>query len=226
MIKLTEPTEPFISKLIPPNYSTWQTIELTYQCAKWVIDNNIPGNFVECGVAAGNNLAAMCKAGRFGYGFDSFEGIPWAGENDTQQPGIGEIDKSKLGLLESSGITIHTEENVHADFKKYGIENYQLVKGWFQNTLPETLSKWSDRFNFSISVLRLDGDLYDSTYISLLYLYPLLSDGGILIIDDWNLEGCRKAFDDYFKPTIMGEYFRRVPMPTMVYDNGVTYWQK
>lgn len=240
MIKLIEPTEPFISKLIPPNYSTWQTIELTYQCAKWVVDNNIPGDFVECGVAAGNNLAAMCKAGRFGYGFDSFEGIPWAGENDTQQPGIGEIDKSKLGLLESSGITVHTEENVRADFKKWGIENYHLIKGWFQDTIQISIPKlaWISiperrpfKKNWTISVLRLDGDLYESTLVCLEHLYPLLSEGGILIIDDWNLEGCRKAFNDYFEiknPTKSPgiDHANYLFKPKLIYDNGVTYWQK
>jgi hypothetical protein len=44
----------------------------------------------------------------------------------------------------------------------------------------------------------LDGDIYDSTYIPLKYLWPKLSKGGFLIIDDWNLSGCRKAFYDYF----------------------------
>ena len=106
-LSLTEPTEKRISLMIPPNYSTWQTIELTYQCAKHCVDNNIPGHFVECGVAAGNNLAAMAVAGRHAFGYDSFEGIPWAGPNDKEQPGVGSIDESKRGILESSGVTVH-----------------------------------------------------------------------------------------------------------------------
>lgn len=206
---LTSPTSKNISNFIPPNYSTWETIELSYQCAKYAIDNNIEGVFVECGVAAGNNLAAMCKAGRHGYGFDSFEGIPWAGPEDTEQPGLGEINAGKFGILESSGITVHTIENVIADFKKYELENYSLIKGWFQHTVRN--------FTQPISVLRLDGDLYESTWECLWYLYPLLSKGGILIIDDWNLEGCRKAFD---------RYFSHKPKPEMILDNGVTYWKK
>lgn len=210
---LHQPKEKAISKIIPPNYSTWETIELSYQCAKYAIDRNIEGHFVECGVAAGNNLAAMCLAGRHGYGFDSFQGIPWAGENDKEQPGIGDIDKSKIGFLESSGITAHTEENVRADMAKYGIKNYTLIKGWFQNTLPGL--GWMPQNR--ISVLRLDGDLYDSTFVCLKYLYNSLSKGGILIIDDWNLEGCRKAFEDYFSDK---------EKPTMIFDNGVTYWMK
>lgn len=179
-----------ISNRIPPNYSSWETIELTYQYAKQMIDENIEGDFVECGVAAGNNLAAMCLAGRHGFGFDSFEGIPWAGDMDDQQPGMAAKTNNKG--LESSGITVHSFENVESDMKKWGIENYTLIKGWFQHTVP----LFSQR---PISVLRLDGDLYESTLIPLQYLYPMLSEGGILIMDDWNLAGYRKAFFDYFK---------------------------
>lgn len=177
-----------------------------------MIENNITGDFVECGIAAGNNFAAMCKAGRHGYGFDSFEGIPWAGEKDTEQPGIGLIDPTNVGKLESSGVTVHTMENVIKDMEKYGITNYSLIKGWFQNTVKHWIGE--------ISVLRLDGDLYNSTMVPLKYLYPRLADGGILIVDDWNLEGCRMAFEDFFAQS------KYSPRPGLVFDNGVTYWQK
>lgn len=205
---LTKPVVPEISKIIPPNLSTWQTIELTHQCAKYVIDNNISGMFVECGIAAGNNLAAMCLAGRFGFGFDSFEGIPWAGEHDTQQPGIGAKNPKKSGLS-SSGISAYSQSMVEKNMKSWGIENYSLVKGWFENTVQF----WGDD---EISVLRLDGDLYSSTMVCLIELYPYLSKGGILIMDDWNLDGCRKAFFDYFGTAT----------PELVLDDLVTYWKK
>jgi O-methyltransferase len=204
---ISVPSSKNISKIIPPNYSTWQTIELTYQCAKYAIDNNIKGVFVECGVASGNNLAAMALAGREAVGFDSFEGIPWAGVNDDQQPGMRSKVPGKDGILESSGITVHSMDDVELNFKIWGLTNYRLIKGWFQHTVQD--------FNEPISVLRLDGDLYDSTMVCLKHLYPLLSKGGILIMDDWNLAGCRKAFDDYFKKK-----------PELILDNNVTYWKK
>jgi hypothetical protein len=208
---ISEPIEQTISLKIEPNYSTWQTLEITYQCAKYVINNKIEGDFVECGVACGNNLAAMAYAGRHAYGFDSFEGIPWAGKNDDQQPGMNSKVKGKEGILESSGITVHSFESVEENFERWGIENYTLIKGWFQNTVP-----LFDAPN-GISVLRLDGDLYDSTLVCLEHLYPQLSKGGILIMDDWNLAGCRKAFYDYFGDDLH---------PRIIYNNGVTYWQK
>lgn len=213
---LQEPKEQIISKRIPPNLSTWQTIELSHQCAKYVIDNNIPGAFVECGVAAGNNLAAMCAAGRHGYGLDSFEGIPWAGENDAEQPGIGKKDESKCGELKSSGISAFSYDDVRANFWNWKIENYSLIKGWFQNTVIDFLEP--------ISVLRLDGDLYDSTLVCLKSLYPWISKGGILIIDDWQLPGCRKAFEDYFISNVNPDGLTIEPI--LIFNNGVTYWMK
>lgn len=211
-MKLTKPTVKDISNHIEPNYSSWETIELTYQCAKYTIDNNIRGAFVECGVASGNNFAAMCKAGRHGYGFDSFEGIPWAGVNDTEQPGIGKKDESKHGILESSGVTSHSADNVALNFERWKLKNYSLIKGWFQHTCKIWIGE--------IAVLRLDGDLYESTYIPLQFLYPMLNEGGILIIDDYQLAGCKKAFDDYFTDRCMTGY------PKLILDDGVTYWQK
>lgn len=205
---LTKPTVQEISKVIPPNLSTWQTIELTHQCAKYAIDNDVKGVFVECGIAAGNNLAAMCLAGRFGFGFDSFEGIPWAGEHDTQQPGIGDKIPNKSGLS-SSGISSYSQSSVEKNMQSWGIKNYSLVKGWFENTVQF----WGGE---EISVLRLDGDLYSSTMVCLTELFPYLSKGGILIMDDWNLDGCRKAFYDYFGTN----------PPELVLDDLVTYWKK
>lgn len=198
-----------ISKRIEPNYSVWQTIELSYAFAKDAIDRGINGDVVECGVACGNNFAAMCLAGRHGVGFDSFEGIPWAGEHDDQQPGIG--PKTKNTGLESSGITVHSLEDASLNMTRWGIEDYDFVKGWFEDTVP------GQTFTKSISVLRLDGDLYNSTMVPLVHLYPLLSKGGYLIIDDWNLKGCREAVHDYFKG--------KLPKEVLRFDNPI-YLQK
>lgn len=198
-----------ISNRIEPNYSVWQTIELSYEFAKKTIDEKIEGDFVECGVACGNNLASMCAAGRRGYGFDSFQGIPWAGEKDDIQPGM----KSKTSNtgLESSGITVHAIADVHQNFKRWGISNYTLIEGWFQDTIPaQTVIQ-------KIAVLRLDGDLYESTMVPLKHLYPLLSEGGYLIVDDWNLKGCREAVYDYFEG--------KLPKEVMRFDNPI-YFRK
>lgn len=206
---ITVPISKNISNRIEPNYSVWQTIELSYQFAKQMIDENIKGDFVECGVACGNNLAAMCAAGRWGIGFDSFAGIPWAGDIDDEQPGIG----AKTGNtgLESSGVTVHKLPDVHKNFERWNIKNYTLIEGWFENTIP------IQKAVKEIAVLRLDGDLYNSTLVPLIHLYPLLSKGGILIVDDWNLKGCREAVMDYFEG--------KLPKEVLRFDNPI-YFQK
>jgi hypothetical protein len=192
-------------------YSTRDTIENTKYYTDYVLEENIPGTLVECGVAAGAQIGAMqsrilAHAGskRWVYGFDSFEGIPLASAEDDQQPGIPGPKpfipyNDKRELLKSSGITVHAREHVQALFNKWfpgKWENIVLVKGWFQDTLPlysSVLKKLG-----GIALLRLDGDLYESTKVSLDHLFPLLAPGGILIVDDWELTGCRKACEEYF----------------------------
>ena len=142
-----------------------------------------------------------------------------AGEKDDQQPGIGDISHDKtLPLNErlvSSGITCHSLESVVNNFKSWNLplSNVEFVKGWFQNTIEET-SKSIDK----ISVLRLDGDLYESTYICLEYLYPKISKGGVLIIDDYALTGCRLAVEDYFK-----KKRKKLPLFESVDNHGVVF---
>lgn len=196
---------------VEPNLSTQLTIDWSYSLALCAPD----GIVVECGIAAGNQLGAMIKAGRKGIGFDSFEGIPYAGEHDSHQPGWFEpIDSDKIGVLESSGVSAYTMEDVRSNFERWGIDanDYRLIKGWFEVTVPKFKAP------VKIAVLRLDGDLYESTRIPLVYLQDRVVLGGFLIIDDWILSGCRKACDEYINKdrfSLIGEvdnvaYFKRV----------------
>ena len=186
-------------------YSSLDTIQNTYDMTKHVLNHNVPGVFVECGVAAGAQIGVMHKCCLDNnkripiYAFDSFEGIPLASKDDDEQPGIGpdfqRVDyEDPRELLVSSGITVHSLENTSGNIRKWFPSTYtdfNYVKGWFQDTVSS--------FNKPISILRLDGDLYESTKVCLEALYPLLSVGGILIIDDWALTGCRKACEEYFR---------------------------
>jgi O-methyltransferase len=128
------------------------------------------------------------------YGFDSFEGIPFATKEDTEQPGIGQVDKDKLGVLETTGVSSHSVEDVLSNFKLWHLptDNLKLIKGWFQDTVQKESESIKE-----IAMLRLDGDLYESTKIPLKYLYDKVSKGGIIIIDDWNLDGCKKAVKEF-----------------------------
>ena len=179
-------------------YSTINTIKNTIHYTEDIIDRKVPGVFVECGIALGAQLGAMQDINlkkedkRWIYGFDSFEGIPLASKEDTVQPGVGPNPnvpyKDTRELLKSSGITVHNQQTVRKNLNNWSknqSDNIILVKGWFQDTLPGYKSVFSQLGG--IALLRLDGDLYESTKVSLEQFFPLLNDGGILIIDDWNL---------------------------------------
>ncbi len=187
-------------------YSTKETLELTYTLTQKVL--KIKGDLIECGVAGGSQIAMMQKClidnnvKKNIYGYDSFEGIPYAGDNDNLQPGLPSMDRTKLGRLESTGVSSHSMQNVKDNFASWGmpLDNVHLVKGWFQNTIK--LNKHE-----SIALLRLDGDLYESTKIPLQYFYHKIPSGGVIIIDDWQLFGCRKAVLDFIDQSEIIEHF-------------------
>lgn len=182
-----------------------------------VKDITLDGAIVECGIAAGSNFAQMIKASidsgidRAYWGYDSFEGIPYGIALDEQQPGIGAMDATKYGVLQSTGITAHNISGVIQNLEKWGVNNerVKLVKGWFQDTLPNYKPD-------KIAVLRLDGDLYESTKVCLEHLYSKVQKGGLIIIDDYELAGCKKAVDDFIK-------FRKVKLKRFEY---IAYWYK
>lgn len=190
-------------KPIHPVYSSVEVLEFTAEMTRLVIANNVKGCLIECGVAAGSQLAMMQKTQtelgeqRQVIGFDSFEGIPYATEHDATQPAIGEIDRTKLGLLQTTGVSAHSLESVIQNFESWGVSlnNVSLVRGWFEDTV-----KGRAKDIDSIALLRLDGDLYRSTLECMQHLFPKLSKGGVLIIDDYELSGCAKAIHKFINP--------------------------
>jgi len=181
---------------VHPVYSSEEVLMFTYKMSIDILEKDIKGDFIECGVAAGSQIGAMQQAmldkqiSRTIWGFDSFEGIPFAGINDTEQPGIGEIDKNKIGVLETTNIASYSQEDVLKNFQLWNLptNNLKLIKGWFENTIEPTSKEIKE-----IAMLRLDGDLYSSTYVCLEHLFEKVVSRGIIIIDDWNLTGCQKA---------------------------------
>lgn len=196
-------------------YSNYNTLQNSFDLA--LLCKELDGDFVECGVAAGSQVAAMHRAApdKKIWLFDSFEGIPLASKYDTTQPGIGVIRHDVNGyLLTTSGITAVSIEQVKQHFAEWNIDdtNFEYVQGWFENTVPEnTIDK--------ISLLRLDGDLYNSTKVCLEYLYPKLVKGGFLIVDDYGLDGCRLAVDEYFDKHEIKKDFKTVKeTQTVIYS--------
>lgn len=185
-------------------YSSKETLHHTFKIAQ---EFNKPGAvFVECGCAAGAQIIVMLYGAHHAmvYACDSFEGIPLPSNRDDQMPGIRNLTKEEQAALPnpgeqelvSSGATVVSID----DFKKHiyesGVDWKKLfiVPGWFEETLPSPYFS-----NIDISVLRLDGDLYNSTLVSIIHLFPKVIKGGCVIIDDWQLTGCRAACEEYFE---------------------------
>ncbi len=179
-----------------------------------VLDENIPGDLIEAGVWRGGCcilmrgiLAANGVMDRKIYAADSFEGLP--PPNVEAYPADTGYDLSHFDQLAVS------VETVKDNFDRYGLldDSVTFVKGFFSDTLP-TL----DAGPFAL--IRLDGDLYESTYVSLETLYPKLSPGGFVVIDDMNfIPPCKQAVLDYRAK--MG-----ITAPMHRVDWSASWWRK
>jgi O-methyltransferase len=170
-----------------------QRLTSLQRCVETVLTDDIPGDLVECGVWRGGAsilmravLAAYRDETRRVWLADSFAGVP---RPDTANY---KADRG-IRLHRQAKILGVPEAEVRANFQRYGLldEQVRFLPGWFKDTLQDAPI---DR----IAVLRLDGDLYESTIQALDALYPLLSRGGFCIIDDYHaLTACRQAVTDY-----------------------------
>lgn len=183
-------------------YSSRETLNFTYEVAKKLKD--LPGVYVETGVAAGAQIIAMAYAApnKTIYAFDSFQGLPLPSNRDDQMPGIRMLNKHEASLLpnpgeqvlESTGATSVSFNSFWQHLQDSGIDRSKVIAviGWFEEMMPVDYVK-------DISLLRLDGDLYNSTWVCLQNLFPKVIQGGCVIIDDWSLKGCQDACKEYFE---------------------------
>jgi len=201
--------------------STKQGIQHTYLAALDIAERGVPGEVVECGVAYGAQICSMAEAlrgqSRTFHLFDSFVGIPMAGIHDHDQPGIGKhVVDPNLPIeqrLVSSGISASSVENVKRNLAKFNFDaNFLYHPGWFQDTVGAVETG-------PIAILRLDGDLYESTKVCLENLFFRIVSGGCLILDDYPLPGSRKALDDFFRD--MGIDLK----PVIECDTGAAYFR-
>jgi O-methyltransferase len=163
------------------------------RCVEAVLAEDIPGDLVECGVWRGGAcilmravLAAYGDKERSVWLADSFQGVP---PPDAERYPAD----SGLRLDLAADVLAVPESAVRSNFRRYGLldDRVRFLPGWFKDSLP---SAPIDR----IALLRLDGDLYESTVQALDALYPRLSPGGFCIVDDYHpIEPCRQAVTDY-----------------------------
>jgi O-methyltransferase len=179
-----------------------------------VIKKGVPGDVIETGVWRGGAtilmraiLAAYGVRDRRVWVADSFEGLPPPNaELYPADAGDKHFTKKELAV---------SLEDVKHHFDVYGLldEQVKFLKGWFKDTLHVAPIE-------KLAVVRLDGDMYESTMDGIRALYPKLSVGGYLIVDDFHaVAGCRKAIEDYRKEHGITDEIKPI-------DRLAVYWQR
>lgn len=205
----------------------------TVNLAKRCIDQGIDGDFVECGVNGGGQIALMAFAeSRYGKGnrkihlYDSFQGFPVAGPDDDLEW------KELLGTTEDR-IHGHASNKlqsfrwqVEQNMVSWGVNQDLLIyhEGWLQDVLPKELG--AGTLPKKIALLRIDVDLYDSTVPVIKYLYPLVESGGYVISDDW---GEKEEMAPARLATLRGleELGEPIPQVTRLIETpGTCWWRK
>ena len=179
-----------------------------------VLREGIPGDFIETGVWRGG-ACIMMRAVLHAYDIidrvvhvaDSFQGLP------PPDPNNFPLDaESKFHTFKALAVS---RSEVEETFKRYGLLDGQVQfhEGWFKDTLPRL-------GNTKFSLIRLDGDMYESTWTALEELYPRLSPGGIVTIDDYSaISLCQRAVDEYRSR-------HGITAPLITIDWSAVLWRK
>tara|TARA_B100000586_G_scaffold183419_1_gene134561 strand:- start:122 stop:877 length:756 start_codon:yes stop_codon:yes gene_type:complete len=199
IIKKYQDIEPFTVTSI-------ERVAALLDSVKYIVNNNINGDFVECGVWKGGSCMLIAKElikqnnlNRNIWLYDTFDGMTQPTDDDIETE-TGIKGKDLLSNVEKTTEKFNMWayapiEEVKNNMLKtnYPIDNIKYIKGKVEDTLKSNTPR-------KIALLRLDTDWYESTKIELETLYPLITKGGILIIDDYgHFEGAKRAVDDYFR---------------------------
>jgi len=169
-----------------------QRLDNLQECIVTVVDDGVPGDLIETGVWRGGAsifMRAVLKVygdtSRLVWLADSFRGLPKP--NAKAYPADSGDCHWQYGEL---AVSLDT---VKSHFQRYGLldDQVRFLIGWFSETLPDAPME-------RLALIRLDGDMYESTMDGLSALYPKLSVGGYLIVDDYGaIPACRQAVHDY-----------------------------
>lgn len=185
-----------------------------YNAVKYVLNFNIPGDLVECGVWKGGSsmvsALTMLKMGnnnRNIYLYDTYSGMPEPTKKDVDFKGKSSFKQWKKSEKKNiNGWCFSPLEEVQKNIFSTGYpkKNLYFVKGKVEDTIPQTIPK-------TISILRLDTDWYESTYHELEHLFPRLSKNGVLILDDYgHWKGSKDAVDQYFQENNINILLNRI----------------
>lgn len=188
-------------------------LDNVHTCIETILRDGVQGDFIETGVMRGGTvilMRAILKAhgvtDRIVWAADSFAGLP--------APDLEKYPEDAGAEWHLRPLTEVGVDHVRRNFQRYGLMDDQVkfIKGWFRDTLATAPVE-------QLAILRLDGDLYESTMDAIVPLYPKLSPGGFVIVDDYNLPMCQKAIDEYRQQHGITDTI--VPI-----DDAGVYWRK
>lgn len=182
-------------------------------CIKKIKEEGVEGDLIETGVWRGGaamfmkaTINELSLSNKNVWLADSFLGVP-APKKEYPVDGASDLHKKKILRV--------SKNEVERNFLRYNLldDKVKFLEGWFEETLPKApIDK--------LALLRLDGDLYESTYTALENLYPKLSKGGFVIIDDFNtFKFCKKAVLDYRSANRIDQKISKI-------DKEAVFWRK
>jgi O-methyltransferase len=192
-----------IHRVCPYTMTSAVRVFALIQAVRYVVNAKIAGSIVECGVWQGGSMMAAAYAlkslGRCDrdlYLFDTYEGMTRPGDADISHEGDAALTQFEAARKDEDTATwcYAPIEKVRTNLfsTAYDRARFKFIKGKVEDTIPAHAPD-------QIAILRLDTDWYASTRHELVHLYPRLSAGGVLIIDDYgHWRGSRKAVDEYF----------------------------
>jgi O-methyltransferase len=184
-------------------------------CIEQILEDGVPGDFIETGVWRGGAsifmrgaLKAYGDSTRVVWVADSFQGLP------KPRPGVWQDDE-RAPLSDFARTLAVPLEQVRANFERYELldDRVRFIPGWFKDTLPTAPIE-------QLALIRLDGDMYESTQVAIRALYPKLSAGGCCIVDDYySISGAREAVNEYREENGIVEPLQQI-------DWSGAFWRK
>jgi O-methyltransferase len=213
LIDLTEDEKEILISVLPFTITSAERIICLIRATKYIVENRLAGDFVECGVWRGGSMMAVAKTlKRIGdttrklYLYDTFAGMSQPTEKDIRFDGVSAQELIETKYKDAGAWRYAAKREVTKNLLSTGYpeSNLLLIEGKVEETIPQTMPT-------QICLLRLDTDWYESTKHELIHLYPKLVKNGILIIDDYgHWQGAKQATDEYFNQRSVKPFLQRV----------------
>ncbi len=229
--ELTADDEKIIRAAGACTMTSTENLAALIDAVRYIVRGRVAGAVVECGVWRGGSMMAAAltlqqerDSGRDLYLFDTYQGLPEPTVHDKDPRGRPAVDliREKPDPTSPTGTWCYASlDEVRANMGgiDYPTDRVHFVEGKVEDTIPH--SGLTD-----IALLRIDTDWYESTLHTLTHLFPLLSVGGVLILDDYGgWQGAKKATDEYFgrhpeSPVLLTRVHRGVRLAIKCFPTG------